>query len=61
MATQANNNLLDSLPDVASQLSPLKKLETVYLEANPLQKSLGTAYRRKLMDTLPQVQQIDAT
>jgi protein phosphatase 1 regulatory subunit 7 len=59
--TQANDNKLSSLDEVASQLVPLSQLETVYLEGNPLQAQLGTGYRRKLIDLLPQVTQIDAT
>jgi len=57
----ANNNSISDFADVESQLTPLKSLETVYLEANPLQASLGAAYRRRLMLALPQISQIDAT
>jgi len=32
----------------------------VYLEHNPVQRSEGAAYRRKIMLLLPQIQQIDA-
>lgn len=39
----------------------MKDLDTVYLEANPLQKTAGANYRRKVMLALPQVNQIDAT
>jgi protein phosphatase 1 regulatory subunit 7 len=31
------------------------------LEGNPLEKEMGTAYRRKVMLEYPQVKQIDAT
>jgi protein phosphatase 1 regulatory subunit 7 len=58
---QANGNKLTTFAEIEAQLVPLAKLETVYLEANPLQAELGTAYRRRLMLALPQVKQIDAT
>jgi protein phosphatase 1 regulatory subunit 7 len=61
MFWKANDNKLDSIDDVRNQLSGCKDLETVYLEGNPLQRSLGPMYRRKIMDALPQVNQIDAT
>ena len=48
-------------------LVPLKKLETVYLERNPIYYDAGNklkadpSYRRKIKLTLPWVKQIDAT
>lgn len=59
----ANDNALEDIRDLEQQLNPKKcpKLETVYLEGNPLQKKEGTGYRRKVMLALPQVSQIDAT
>lgn len=36
-------------------------LETVYLAGNPIEKSLGTAYRRRIQAEMPQLKQIDAT
>ena len=61
---QFNDNQLDSWSEVEN-LTVLKKLETVYLERNPLyydsNKKQDPAYRRKIMLTLPWVRQIDAT
>ncbi|CAO1622868.1 unnamed protein product [Parajaminaea phylloscopi] len=59
----ANDNALEDLRDLEEQLKPQKcpKLETVYLEGNPVQKKEGAGYRRKVMLALPQVSQIDAT
>ncbi|KAG1794750.1 uncharacterized protein BJ212DRAFT_1291751 [Suillus subaureus] len=39
----------------------MASLETIYLESNPCQQAEGTGYRRRIMLTLPQVKQIDAT
>ncbi|BGP14752.1 hypothetical protein JCM10213_004309 [Rhodosporidiobolus nylandii] len=55
----ANDNLLPSLPVLPPSTHP--NLTTIYLEHNPVQKTLGTAYRRKIMLECPQVRQIDAT
>ncbi|XP_023930421.1 protein phosphatase 1 regulatory subunit 7-like [Lingula anatina] len=61
-----NDNHLESWEDL-NQLTPLKNLQTVYLERNPLWRSAEDPrspdpnYRRKVMLTLPWLQQIDAT
>lgn len=39
----------------------MPKLETVYLEGNPAQRTEGAGYRRKVKLALPQVAQVDAT
>jgi len=60
---QANDNQIPNILDLEPQLGPNQcpKLETVYLEGNPLQKAEGAAYRRKVKLSLPQLVQIDAT
>ena len=58
---QANSNQISSFKDVESELTPLPALQTVYLEANPVQQELSTAYRRRIILTLPQIKQLDAT
>ncbi|GAA6001955.1 hypothetical protein JCM10207_003010 [Rhodosporidiobolus poonsookiae] len=55
----ANDNALTSLPVLPPSSHP--NLSTIYLEHNPVQKTLGAAYRRKIMLECPQVGQIDAT
>ncbi|ORY73244.1 protein phosphatase 1 regulatory subunit 7 [Leucosporidium creatinivorum] len=55
----ANDNLLTTLPVLTSKTHP--NLTTIYLEGNPLQKEMGTAYKRRIMLECPQVKQIDAT
>ncbi|GAA6064306.1 hypothetical protein JCM10212_002738 [Sporobolomyces blumeae] len=55
----ANDNQLTTLPSLPPSSHP--NLSTVYLEGNPVQRSLGPNYRRKVMLECPQVQQIDAT
>ncbi|WWC70835.1 uncharacterized protein I206_104787 [Kwoniella pini CBS 10737] len=57
----ASYNKIPNLHALDSQLAPLKKLETVYLEGNPCQKNDMTGYRRKIILALPQIKQIDAT
>ncbi|GAA5828336.1 hypothetical protein JCM11251_006203 [Rhodosporidiobolus azoricus] len=54
----ANDNLLASLPVLPASSHP--NLSTIYLEHNPVQKQLGTAYRRRIKLECPQVRQIDA-
>ncbi|KAI5474175.1 protein phosphatase 1 regulatory subunit 7 [Pseudohyphozyma bogoriensis] len=54
----ANNNLITTLPALPPSTHP--NLETIYLEGNPVEKELATAYRRKIMLESPQVNQIDA-
>jgi len=56
----ANDNQLSSFAELEI-LSNSKKLSTIYLERNPLQTVEPTAYRRKIILTLPQITQIDAT
>ncbi len=59
---------MDQWRDV-DQLKPMTKLETVYLERNPIWRSQDqdrpgaqdVNYRRKVMLALPWVKQIDAT
>ncbi|GAA5898452.1 hypothetical protein JCM5296_000436 [Sporobolomyces johnsonii] len=55
----ANDNQLAALPSLPPSRHP--NLSTIYLEGNPVQKELATAYRRKIMLECPQVKQIDAT
>lgn len=54
----ASANQFDSFADVEKELQPLTKIETVYLEGNPLAKDIQ--YRLKIKLLLPQVKQIDA-
>jgi protein phosphatase 1 regulatory subunit 7 len=54
-------NKIDSFEDVENGLKDLKDLDTVYFEGNPLQLNNPTAYRRKLIMFLPQINKIDAT
>eukprot|EP00835_Amoeboradix_gromovi_P003821 NODE_268_length_12243_cov_0.338109.p3 type:complete len:304 gc:universal NODE_268_length_12243_cov_0.338109:1144-2055(+) len=56
----ANDNRLSSFAELES-MTGLRELKTVYLERNPLQSIEPTAYRRKVILTLPQLQQLDAT
>jgi len=56
-----NNNKIPDLNALEPQLKHLTSLETIYLEGNPCQQSEGANYRRKIMLSLPQVKQIDAT
>ncbi|ORZ34085.1 hypothetical protein BCR44DRAFT_1437068 [Catenaria anguillulae PL171] len=56
-----SNNKLESWEDVEQQTKTLPKLETIYLEGNPLQRSAGATYRIKVKTLVPQVKQIDAT
>ncbi|XP_069123721.1 protein phosphatase 1 regulatory subunit 7-like [Argopecten irradians] len=61
-----NDNRMDDWKDL-EELAPIKILETVYFERNPLWKDPENAgqadpnYRRKVKLALPQVRQIDAT
>ncbi|UZJ52543.1 hypothetical protein CBS101457_001863 [Exobasidium rhododendri] len=59
----ANDNKIDSIAPLEAQLGPLTcpELNTVYLENNPVQKTEGSSYRKKIMLSLPQISQIDAT
>lgn len=60
---QANDNEIQDINKVAEELGPnlMPELTTVYLEGNPAQRKEGPAYRRKLILSLPQLKQIDAT
>ena len=55
---QLNNNEITSWKDV-DNLNANKKLETLYLEHNPLANTAD--YRRKVKLALPQLTQLDAT
>lgn len=55
---QANDNELIALPLLPPSSHP--ELKTIYLEGNPIMKSLAGNYRRKVMLEMPQVIQIDA-
>ena len=63
---QFNDNKIDNWKDL-EQLRTLTKLETVYLERNPIyydhenKLKADPNYRRKIKLTLPWVKQIDAT
>jgi len=56
-----NDNKITTLLDLEPQLKHVAALETIYLEGNPVQKSEGSAYRRKVILALPQIKQLDAT
>ncbi|KAI0749584.1 L domain-like protein [Daedaleopsis nitida] len=58
---QMNDNKITTLEDVERQLKHIQTLETIYLERNPVQAAEGSAYRRKVILMLPQIQQLDAT
>jgi len=55
---QINDNQINDWNNVQI-LENLKKLETIYLEHNPLSKD--SAYRRKIKLIMPWIAQIDAT
>ncbi|KAI0649258.1 L domain-like protein [Trametes meyenii] len=56
-----NDNKITTLQDIEPQLKHIQTLETVYLERNPVQRTEGAHYRRKIILALPQIQQLDAT
>ncbi|VDO29094.1 unnamed protein product [Heligmosomoides polygyrus] len=56
----ANDNQISSWAEI-EKLRGLEKLDTVYLERNPIYTDDRTGYRRKVMLALGQVKQIDAT
>ena len=60
-SSKASGNKITSLEDLEPQLANKESLETVYLEQNPVQRTEGSAYRRKIILALPQLKQIDAT
>ncbi len=55
-----NGNQLTSFDEIEQQLSDKEHLETVYFEANPLQKNDMVNYRRKMKLSLPRIKKIDA-
>jgi len=63
---QCNSNQISSW-DSVNHLEPLKALQTVYFEHNPIwadssnPHQINPNYRRKVMLILPWVKQIDAT
>ncbi|KAI5982031.1 hypothetical protein EDC04DRAFT_3151076 [Pisolithus marmoratus] len=54
-------NKIPDLHALEPQLRHISTLETIYLEANPCQRSEGASYMRKIRLALPQLTQIDAT
>ena len=56
-----NDNQIPNLRNLERELGKTDSLETIYLEGNPCQREDEGGYRRKVMLTLPQVKQIDAT
>ena len=63
---QFSDNKIDNWKDL-EELVPIKSLETVYLERNPIyydhenRPKADPNYRRKIKLTLPWIKQIDAT
>lgn len=58
----ASRNLIESYDSVERELKHLPNFHTIYLEMNPVQKSSGPMYRRKVQLALgPTLKQIDAT
>lgn len=56
------NKIDQSFESLGENLSGLSRLETIYLEGNPIQLENKTSYRRKLtMNLPPSLQKIDAT
>lgn len=56
------NQIDQDFESVGEELKNCTKLETIYLEGNPIQRNNETAYRRKLILNLPQsLEKIDAT
>nr|AGS43928.1 SDS22-delta81-171-myc3 [Cloning vector pAG118] len=56
------NKIDQSFESLGENLSALSRLETIYLEGNPIQLENKTSYRRKLtMNLPPSLQKIDAT
>lgn len=60
LSIKANDNQISSWAEI-EKLRGLEKLDTVYLERNPIYTDDRTGYRRKVMLALGQVKQIDAT
>ncbi|KAF3913992.1 Internalin-A [Orbilia brochopaga] len=57
----ASENEISSFQEVEEVLKDKQELETVYFEANPLQKVSPATYRNKVRLALPQIKQIDAS
>ncbi|CAG7852541.1 Protein phosphatase 1 regulatory subunit SDS22 [Serendipita indica DSM 11827] len=57
----ASYNQIADIKTIDKELGGLAKLETVYLEGNPAQRTDMANYRRRLIIALPQLKQIDAT
>ncbi|CAI1530725.1 hypothetical protein SEUBUCD650_0K00360 [Saccharomyces eubayanus] len=56
------NQIDQSFESLGKNLSNLSRLETIYLEGNPIQMENKTSYRRKLtMNLPPSLEKIDAT
>ncbi|EDO16114.1 hypothetical protein Kpol_1001p26 [Vanderwaltozyma polyspora DSM 70294] len=56
------NKVDQTFESLGEELGKLPNLETIYLEANPIQRNNEISYRRKLMMNLgPSLQKIDAT
>ncbi|RXW21043.1 hypothetical protein EST38_g4801 [Candolleomyces aberdarensis] len=56
-----SGNKIPDLTGLDKELRQIETLRTLYLEANPCQTNDMANYRRKVMLTLPQLTQIDAT
>eukprot|EP00382_Lankesteria_abbotti_P005370 CAMPEP_0113850420 /NCGR_PEP_ID=MMETSP0372-20130328/3862_1 /TAXON_ID=340204 /ORGANISM="Lankesteria abbotti" /LENGTH=167 /DNA_ID=CAMNT_0000820691 /DNA_START=446 /DNA_END=949 /DNA_ORIENTATION=- /assembly_acc=CAM_ASM_000359 len=54
-----NDNKIEDEHEL-EHLKSLTKLETVYLERNPLKSKLGPSYRKRILDTIPWLKQLDA-
>ncbi|KAG5438826.1 hypothetical protein PCANB_002546 [Pneumocystis canis] len=57
----ASYNQLSDFENIEQECKNMKKLATIYLEGNPLQKMNGSTYRNKVKIILPWIKQIDAT
>ncbi|GCE98681.1 protein phosphatase 1 regulatory subunit sds22 [Zygosaccharomyces mellis] len=56
------NKIDQSFESIGEELGKLPRLDTLYLEGNPIQSKNETSYRRKLVMNLgPSLQKIDAT
>lgn len=54
-----NDNLIKGLENI-EYLKPLKKLQTVYLERNPIQQDTGPGYRHAIVSVIHWLKQLDA-
>ncbi|KAG8821722.1 hypothetical protein FRC17_009742 [Serendipita sp. 399] len=57
----ASYNQISDIKSLDKELGGLSRLETIYLEGNPAQRTDMANYRRRIMIALPQLKQIDAT